>query len=257
MNRFEKSARYKGFRAQLIAALALGLLWFLTSIPIDSIPTIPSPSAVLSFALSNKSKLVHHLGATLLNSLFGLLFSVLITGLLVGLSYTNKTASSLITAALTVGKALPALAFGPFIIVMLGTGAVAKITICILICLPAAAIQSIEGANRVPRQLEKLKFNYGASPAIFLRRIALPYCIRGLLDGMRVAAPLALIGEIVAEFLTMGEFGIGVILQQLHTSGSRAGSLAIALICACVGLAIYSILRVIQMRYDASFHLTR
>jgi NitT/TauT family transport system permease protein len=72
--------------------------------------------------------------------------------------------------------------------------------------------------------------------------------------GLEVAMIFALIGAIVAEFVS-AQAGLGVLLNTLNFSGDVAGMFSILLILAAIGLALNQVIAIARRRvlfWDAS-----
>jgi ABC-type nitrate/sulfonate/bicarbonate transport system permease component len=69
----------------------------------------------------------------------------------------------------------------------------------------------------VPASSFDLMRAYGASPYATLRRVQLPSALPSLFAAMRVAAPLALVGALLAEWLITGQ-GLGYLMLQSVTT---------------------------------------
>jgi len=72
--------------------------------------------------------------------------------------------------------------------------------------------------------------------------------------GLEVAMIFALIGAIVAEFVS-AQAGLGVLLNSLNFSGDVAGMFSILLLLAVIGLALNQVIAIARRRvlfWDAS-----
>ena len=63
--------------------------------------------------------------------------------------------------------------------------------------------------RRTPGEALDLCRAYGASPAETLRRVQMPSALPALFASLRIAAPLALVGALLAEWLATGR-GLGI-----------------------------------------------
>jgi sulfonate transport system permease protein len=118
---------------------------------------------------------------------------------------------SILTSATLVTQSVPLLALAPLLVLSLGRGALVTIVISVLaIVFPgyAAILQRLE---TVPRELESLSDFYTKRRMRTLRYVEMPWAAYGIFTAMRIAAPRALLGVMLAEYLATGQ-GLGFLM---------------------------------------------
>jgi ABC-type nitrate/sulfonate/bicarbonate transport system permease component len=86
---------------------------------------------------------------------------------------------------------------------------------------------------------------FGASPYFTLWRVQLPTALPSLFAAMRVAAPLALVGALLAEWLTTGR-GLGYLMLQAVTTFELDRMWAAVTIVTVASILLYTIISVVE-----------
>jgi ABC-type nitrate/sulfonate/bicarbonate transport system permease component len=114
-------------------------------------------------------------------------------------------------------RAVPLVAMTPLIALVFGRG-LAGVTVIVGIVTFFPVLVNVALALRsVPAPALDLMRAYGASPYATLWRVQLPTAVPALFAAVRVAAPLALVGALLAEWLITGQ-GLGYLMLQSVTT---------------------------------------
>jgi ABC-type nitrate/sulfonate/bicarbonate transport system permease component len=193
--------------------------------------TIASPSRIARTVFGQWDTLWFHMEPTLLTATIGYLAAAA-TALSLGfLVYSLRRIE---TTVLTVGAVLdsiPIIAIAPILIIWMGLSLSTRITITAIICLFPMLISVIQGLKSQPRNARELFTVLAATPVQRFRLLALPNALPYLFVGLKIAAPLAVLGALVAEW-TGAESGLGVYMVNAMF-GLRVDQLWSAVVLAC------------------------
>ncbi len=195
----------------LSAIVAFGLLWELLARTGAVDPVLVSaPSRILTAAwrLSTPGALLADAGFTL--RVFGVSL-ILSTGIGVGLGAAIGTSATLQRALspFIVGlNALPKIVLMPLIVLWLGIGPAANVSLATLMGSFPILTSTTAGIQSLDPDLILLGRSFGASRGRLWRDVVLPGVAPYVLSGIRVAVSYAMVGALIAEFFASSR-GIG------------------------------------------------
>lgn len=171
---------------------------------------VPSPLAVARAAvrMTATGELPHHVAVSARRALVGFLLGGglgLALGMLNGLSDRSER---LLDTTVQMARAVPHLALVPLIILWLGIGEVAKVSLVALGVVFPLYINTLHGLRSVDPGLIELGRVHGLGRIEQIRRIVLPGALPSILVGVRYGLGLMWLGLIVAETIS-ADAGIG------------------------------------------------
>jgi NitT/TauT family transport system permease protein len=217
---------------------------------------LPAPSGVFQALYVGLSRFIYVSNAwvtieeTLLGFAAGTSFAFLL-GTAIALS---RRVEYFLYPFITMFQALPKVALGPLIILWFGIGLQSKIVLAALIAFFPLMVNTIVGLRSADEDRINLMRSLDASPAQIFWMLRLPSALPFIMAGLEVAMIFALIGAIVAEFVS-AQAGLGVLLNTLNFSGDVAGMFSILLILSAIGLALNHVIVMVRRRvlfWDAS-----
>lgn len=173
--------------------------------------TIAPPSRILALLVAERGLLWFHVEPTLLTAFVGFLAAMLAAfaiGLLVH-AYRRIEVTVLTLGAVL--DSVPIIALAPILIIWLGLSLTTRMTLAAIICFFPILVSLLQGLNAIPRNADELFLVLAATPVQRFRRLALPHAVPYLFIGLKIAAPLALLGALIAES-TGAEWGLGVFM---------------------------------------------
>jgi ABC-type nitrate/sulfonate/bicarbonate transport system permease component len=199
--------------------------------------TIPRPTDVARLLWAEHAALAHHTGLTVLTAAWGFLLALAVA-LAVGAA--AHVWPRLETPALTVGAVLssiPLIAIAPMLSVWLGLTIGVRVLITALICAFPMLVSVIQGLRASKAAEQELFTVLAASPWQRFRLLALPGAMPLLFVGLRIAAPLAMLGALIGEW-NGAEEGLGVVMlnAMFGLQVSRLWA-TVAIACAVSSLA--------------------
>ena len=96
---------------------------------------------------------------------------------------------------------LPMIALGPILVLWVGNGLAPRVTLATIAPFFPLLNATVQGLKSVDRNAADLFHLLGASPLQRWRKLALPSALASILPGLKIAAPLAILGALVAEWI--------------------------------------------------------
>lgn len=143
--------------------------------------------------------------------------------------------------------ATPVVALIPLIIVTLGLGWHAKVTIVALTTVMPILINTQLGVRRVDPDLAQMARAYGLGPWARLRHVTLPGAVPSIMTGLRLAAVMGLVATAIADIYT-AMTGLGALLQAYGNSFRMDRYLAVVMTFAAIGAITTGMLTWIERR---------
>jgi ABC-type nitrate/sulfonate/bicarbonate transport system permease component len=136
---------------------------------------------------------------------------------------------------------IPLIALTPILMIWVGNGLAARVVIAAIASLFPLMIGAIQGFKAVDRNAAELFHVLSASRWQRLRKLALPTALPYLFAAFKVAAPLALLGALIAEWVS-ADRGLGIMMvYALFSFNVPLTWLTIVALCA-LAVAAYAIL---------------
>ena len=181
--------------------VAVSLAWQLAGDMNGSVRLLVStPARTLRYAVSERDKLFQDMCTTGIESALGLAIAVLVSlALMILCLYYGKLYDWLFPL-LFASQIVPLVTLAPFFILLFGFGISAKVAMAVLLSFFPTFLAFARGVASIDRGTRELVRVYAASKTFQVFRVFLPMSMPYLMTGVRVSAPLAVIGAIVGEF---------------------------------------------------------
>ena len=142
-------------------------------------------------------------------------------------------------------RAVPLVAMTPLIALIFGRGLLAVTVIAGIVTFFPVLVNVSLALRAVPASSLDLMRAYGASPYSTLLRVQLPGALPALFAAMRVAAPLALVGALLAEWLATGK-GLGYLMLAAVTTFELDRMWTGVTIVTVASILLYTLISVIE-----------
>lgn len=198
---------------------------------------LPPPSAVAVALIDRAPLLAASAAATFWMALQALLVATVLGGglaLAVSLSRPAEQAVRPLAVALQV---TPVVAIAPLVMIWAGLDNADRAVVALAAAVAFFPLFSgvLTGLKSADPDLERLFDLYGASPIQRLIRLRLPAALPFVLEGLRVAAGLAVIGAVVAEFVSGSGATQGLAWRLLEAGNRlRTADMLAALVCLMI-----------------------
>ena len=213
---------------------------------------LPPPSAVVLALIHNAPVLAGSAAQTFWMAFKALVVAVVLGGglaIVVSLSSTAERAVAPLAVTLQV---TPVVAIAPLVLIWAGLDHADRAVTALAAAVAFFPVFSgvLTGLKSADPDLERLFDLHGASALQRLWRLRLPSALPFVLEGVRVAAGLSIVGAVVAEFVSGSGATQGLAWRLLEAGNRlRTPDLLAALFClAAMGLALNAVTTAIQQR---------
>ena len=207
----------------------------------------PAPSAVAEALLADPSRFLGAGAVSLRHALGGLVLGAGGAFLLgVAMAHSRRLERALYPFALLV-KVTPIVAVAPLLIIWLGFGDAPKYVVAALITFFPMLVNAVTGLRSIDAAAHDYFRAMDASRLDVLRRLRLPASLPYVFAALRISIPLALIGAVVAEWMS-ADSGVGQLIVIAHGDYDTAALFGAVVVLAAIGVALTAALAVIERR---------
>jgi NitT/TauT family transport system permease protein len=182
---------------------------------------------------------VEAIGGFILGAGAGIVMAVLIA--------RSRLVEELLFPYLTIIRVMPIVAIAPLLIIWFGHGMTPMIIVSALIAFFPVVVNTVLGLRSVDPDLIDLMRTLNASEGQILWRIRFPFALPYILSSFRIAAPGAVIGALVGEFVG-GTAGLGYVLVLAHGRIDTAAVFLMVTMSVLLGLLFFAIVIAIEKR---------
>lgn len=144
-------------------------------------------------------------------------------------------------------QAVPKLAIAPLVVIWLGFGISSKIAVVAMIVFFPIVVNTAEGLRSAsPERIEMLR-SFGASRWQIFRMVKVPSSLPFVFAGLNVAALLAVLGAVVAEWVGASA-GLGNLILRLTYQLDTASMFGVLVVLSLMGLGAHFLVRIAQRR---------
>ena len=203
---------------------------------------LPPPSAVAVALIERAPVLLSSAAATFWMAFQALIVAFILGGGLALAVSLNRSAERAIRPLAVALQVTPVIAIAPLVLIWAGLDHADRAVIALAAAVAFFPLFSgvLTGLKSADPDLERLFDLYGASPVQRLVRLRLPAALPFVLEGLRVAAGLSVIGAVVAEFVS-GSGATQGLAWRLLEAGNRLRTADMLAALACLmfmGLAL-------------------
>jgi putative hydroxymethylpyrimidine transport system permease protein len=208
---------------------------------------VPSPSEIASSLWVNRALLAENAWVTLKEVLLGL-GCALIAGLAFAIAlHLSETLRRAFYPLLVASQTVPTPVLAPILVVWFGYGIGPKLAIVALICFFPITVNALDGLRSVDPEATKLMRTLNASRWQTFRRLEAPTALPYVFSGAKIAAAVALIGAVFAEWAGANS-GLGYLLRadgyQLETTRVFAS----VVLLAAMAIALFGLIALAERR---------
>lgn len=229
-----------GWLGGVLGTLIIVAAWWLASaLLFQSSRSIPSPRAVLAkfFSAEEWQNTLANGAGTLSSAAQGYLWGNLAAMALAMAVLLLPFLEQVAVQIAIVSYCLPLVAIGPILVIVAGRDAPqgASIALAALSVFFTSVVGAILGLRAAPRASLDLVRAYGGTRFTELRKIQLVAALPNLFAALKIAAPAAFLGAVLAEYLgSGGDSSIGRALIAASSNGDGARLWYLALVCGAV-----------------------
>lgn len=237
--------------------IVLGIWQFLTGFGILSAFILPAPLDVARAfgGLVTDPNTWGHFNITVYETLAGYVIGAGAGFVIAVFSGLFKPFRQMVYPYMVALQVTPRIALAPIFVAWLGFGPAPKIVTAAVICFFVVFINTLAGLESVDRSAAEMFTSLGATRLERLRKLELPAALPITFAGFKTAMTLALVGAIVAEFISAQE-GLGLLMQRYAFQLETPLVFATLLILMFLGLALFGAMEILERsvvfwRHDA------
>jgi ABC-type nitrate/sulfonate/bicarbonate transport system permease component len=251
----------RSFAVFLIAVVAVVGLWygflqvlnvssFVGKNPVDVVHylfggAVDSAKVTGAQAAANRREIWGALGTTAKDAVFGYIFGTVIAVLVATSVVVSRVVErSLMPIAIAL-RSVPLVAMTPLIALVFGRGLVSVTVIAGIVTFFPTLVNVVVGLRAAPSLSVDVVLAYGGGAGQVLRKVALPAALPSLFASARIAAPAALLGAVLAEWLATGK-GLGALMLNSTTTSSYDTLWAAVVVFTLVSVAVYAVISAVE-----------
>jgi sulfonate transport system permease protein len=212
---------------------------------------LPAPSAILLQWWQDRAIYPAHVWATLEPALLGFVSGDAIAAAAALAFVLLPTFEGLMRGFNIAVFGIPPIALSPVLVITL-PGQWPQIVLAAVSVYFPTMVMTLLGLRDIdPRPIDVIR-SYGGGDAAILRWLRLRACLPGFLSGLRVAAPAAILGAILAEFGSGARWGLGSFLLGSLGRANPARIWGIGLTATLMAALAYGACALLGRRFSAS-----
>jgi NitT/TauT family transport system permease protein len=181
--------------------------------PLVGIPSyvLPVPSAIAAKFWATRTVQLSHILDTTITTLLGLALA-LVVGVFLALAVVYfKTLRALMMPILAAFNSIPKIAIAPLLVIWFGLEMESKVVMAFLLAMFPIFVNSVTGLGEIEPDIIDLSRLSGGTPWRIFTRVRLFHAAPYIVDSLKIAFPLALVGSVVGEFIG-GNTGVGYLI---------------------------------------------
>jgi ABC-type nitrate/sulfonate/bicarbonate transport system permease component len=195
------------------------------------------------------------LGRTLLDAAYGFVAG-LAAAVVVAVSFVlSRIIAGMLLPLAVLIRAVPLVAMAPVLTLVFGRGLLSTMVIAGIVVFFPALVTMTYGLRSASRQSADLVRAYGGGTPAVLRKVMLPSALPALFASARIAAPGAVVGAMLAEWLATGVgMGYGMLLDA--NTFNYVDIWASAALLTGVSVLLYNLISIAESAVLARFSLS-
>lgn len=226
-------------RSWLVLALAVAV-WEILVRQLD-VPKyiLPAPSAILRAFTAQPALFLSGMWTTTVLSLAGFAAAVVIGVALAIPMARSALFEELVYPFLNIVRVMPTVAIAPLLIIWFGRGTIPIVICSFLIAFFPIVVAMAHGLTSVEPDLINVMKLANASERSILLRIRIPNALPHLFSSFRIAAPGAVVGTLLGEFIA-ARAGLGYLITVYSAQLNTAAVFLLALLSCVVGIVFFN-----------------
>jgi putative hydroxymethylpyrimidine transport system permease protein len=233
--------------AALLVLAALGAWELISRLEVVDPLLLPPPTDVAQALWTDRAQLAPDLGTTAWEVLLGLLAAIA-AGVAVALAMHLSPAARRALRPLVIGsQAVPVPVIAPLVILALGFGLAPKVLLVALVCFFPVAINLHDGLRDADPDARTLLRSLDATRWQTLTALEAPSALPAAFTGVRVAAAVAVIGAVFAEWAG-SDAGLGHAVLTANGQLDTTRAFAATALLFALAIALYAAVALVERR---------
>lgn len=206
---------------------------------------LPMPTGVAAASIADAGLYLKHSVPTLVEVVLGFAVALVLgagSGLIIAFS---RVLGDAVYPAMIAAQIVPKVAIAPLLVVWFGFGIEPKLIMTALIAFFPIVINTIVALNMTTQESIHLFRSMGAAPLQTFFKLRLPNALPVFFGGLKIAATLAVIGVVVAEFYSSDQ-GLGYLLLLQVANSDTTGAFGSIVYLTIMGLAVFGAIVIIE-----------
>jgi ABC-type nitrate/sulfonate/bicarbonate transport system permease component len=206
-------------------------------------------------ATSNRDQLLNALAVTIRDAALGYVGGTAVAiAVALGVVLRRDVAQTLMPVAIAL-RSVPLVAMVPILTLVLGQGLLSVAVIAGIVTFFPTLVNVAQGLRSAPSSAFDLFAAYGASELDVVRKARLPYALPAIFASARIAAPGALLGAILAEWLSTGQ-GLGDLMVTSSSTANYSMLWSAVVAITTVSILLYNAVSAIERPVVARLGIT-
>jgi putative hydroxymethylpyrimidine transport system permease protein len=208
---------------------------------------LPAPTQVLDALWSDRGLLAEDLWVTAYEVLLGLAAAIAVGAALAVAMHLFPVLRRALRPLVIGSQAVPVPVIAPLVVLVLGFGLAPKVLLVALVCFFPVTINLYDGLRDADPDARRLLRSLNASRWQALRLVEAPSALPAAFTGVKVAAAVAVIGAVFAEWAGAGA-GLGRTLLTANGQLETARAFAATLLLFLLAVALYGAFALLERR---------
>jgi NitT/TauT family transport system permease protein len=198
---------------------------------------MPTPWSTLAMMVARWPTILGDAWFTVKVAVAGLLLSTAIALAVASAFTASRTMARTAMPLVIAMRSAPLVAIAPLITLIAGRGFATGVIVVVIASFFPLLVNALRGLSSVSQSTYELMHVLGATKSQILRMVRFPFALPHIFTGVRVASSSAILGAMLAEWLT-GQHGIGYLI--LESADTRDLELLWAAVLVATALAFLS-----------------
>jgi NitT/TauT family transport system permease protein len=243
--RFGGAARSLGLAVAVAVAVLALWEWTVVHFAVSEI-ILPAPSRVALVFADRLPLLTEHSIPSGIQAFCGFAIACAL-GIVLAVAVTfSETLKEAVYPYLIAFQVIPKVALAPLFTVALGIGFVSRLAFVVFITFFPIVVALATGLTNTNPDVVRMCRGLTATRAQIFRHVRFPFALHHLFAGMKIGATMAIIGIVVAEFIT-SEKGLGFVILNAASRLDTALVLAAIVALCVIGFALYGLVVVAEV----------
>jgi len=224
-----------------IASFVIGIILWEVYVRAFKVPAFlfPPPSAIAQVFFTGRIDWLGQTLVTLNEAITGLVIGIGVGFLLALVITLSATLNKILMPYIVALQVLPKVAIAPILYILLGFSNTSRVLLIVILTFFPIVINTSTGLTDVDRNLVHLLKSLGASDATIFRKVRLPNSLPYFFDGLKIGVSGALVGAIVAEFVSSSS-GLGFLILNSQYTFNTVAAFGAFTILTVLGLVLYA-----------------
>lgn len=213
---------------------------------------LPTPTRIFDVMVERYDLLLQHTWPTALQCIYGFLLAVVVgvgLGIMIAFSRLFRTGVYPLVIAFQV---VPKVALAPLFIVWFGLGTTSRVLLAFVIAFFPMVVNTFAGIQSTDPVMIRMARSFSASRWTIFSKIEFPTALPYIFSGLKIGITFAVIGIIVAEFVTAQE-GLGYLIVFSEGNVDTPMLMAAIFVLSVVGVILYALIVLLEklvIRWD-------